>query len=172
MKWIDVENSLKGLYAWQVRYENGALRIDFGEPHLRVREPKEHLENLDLAVQKLGRRRIVTPTGVFHLFVDNCDWEATAFGYMCKNSDSDREQIVKCLSQVSGQKFAGASFILEESLCIFNFDLGGKLIMKPNCSVARIDTQLWTVFLRDSSYISYGYSNRFEFSAGGSGSER
>ena len=171
MNWRQTENAMLGLPIWWVRYERGVLRIDFGSPYLRIKEPATNTNLGDSLTGKLRRRRIANPTGDFHLFADNCDWEVRAFDLYCNKNTTDQSNIALCLSSLSGQKFIDVHFSTRHLECIFHFDLGGTLSLRSveqssekESAVKKAD--LWTIFFKDGTYISYDEDGRFVYNGG------
>src|ERR1700676_478999 len=66
---------LIGLPAWFIQRGHGSfLTLEFGAPHLEIREPKVVRPDMDERVAALLRRRQVSLGGEWHLWIYCCHW--------------------------------------------------------------------------------------------------
>jgi hypothetical protein len=70
---------LIGLPAWFVRKGYGSsLTMEFGNPHLEIRQPKAASPQVSDQVRRALARRLVLPRGDWHLWIYCCHWRVLA----------------------------------------------------------------------------------------------
>src|SRR5436305_1318277 len=85
---------LIGLPAWFVHQGYGSfLTLEFGAPHLRVREPRAARGNVSEKVKKLFLKRRVSVKGEWHLWIYCCQWRVSDDGQEIAWSDSPDRKI-------------------------------------------------------------------------------
>ena len=118
---------LLGLPCWNVQRGHGSfLTFEFGEPHLKVGEP--HRRPAGARVGGLTRPAFVH--GDWHLWVYCCHWEASYGGEVLAHSESVDEEIDVAARALNGQALTCVA--LDGTLATFDFDLGGRLVTRPN----------------------------------------
>ena len=155
---------MKGEFVWFVRLSaDNVLRMDFGKPHLKIREPSPHLPENSQAVIDALERRIATPTGQWHLFIAEGEWTVETKYYSCKRADTDSVTIDKALRQLDVRKLKNVHLLSGYNDWMLEFDLGGNLRMywpdRPKEAQEAGDSQ-WTLFHEDGSYVSYTSDGR------------
>jgi len=154
-----------GMPAWRVSPGWGSfLTLEFGDPHLEIREPIAARESVSERVkQDLARRRIFIH-GDWHLWIYCCDWEVFAGGQLIGQSTSEAT-IQKAADILDGQKLIGFSMTAEPLRCRFEFDLNGRLETHPYDG----ESEQWLFYdsrnhmvliLRADGVYSYGRSDR------------
>ena len=119
---------VKGELVWFVRLSaDNVLRMDFGSPHLKIREPNPHASGNSQAVIDALGRRMVTPTGKWHLFISEGEWSVTTKFYACSRSDTNAEHINATLRQLDGQRLVNVNRKNERHGWSLEFDLGAIL---------------------------------------------
>src|SRR5690349_3216761 len=91
---------------WQVRRGHGSFLImEFGAPHLIVREPITPRADASGKVKRnlLGRR--VEVTGDWHLWIQYGDWRLSPSNDMLTSIESPGSQLDECLRDLEGQRF-------------------------------------------------------------------
>lgn len=135
-----------GKPSWQVEQGYGSfLTFDFGEPHLRVREPRQASEQASEKVRKNLARRLVYVRGAWHLWIYMCDWRIMFHDQELASSTSNRRTIRKATIELDGQALTQVT-IKDDLISIFEFDLGGKLEVTPNYDVYEKDVDLWLLY--------------------------
>lgn len=115
---IDIIHSMIGEYVWSARCdEYRVLRLDFGMPHLRVREP-QYIPEANAAVQAVLSRILIIPTGKWHLFVETGCWNVRVGEFEVSRRDADRTTD-QCLSYLDGQKLVSVECRPENGDWIF-----------------------------------------------------
>jgi len=148
-----------GEYVWGV--QKGAdytLMLEFGSPHLFVREPARLGPDAgQITIDVLGRR-MVAPTGKWHLFIDDGEWSVFTKSHSTRRFDTDRTRVDAALRQLDGQKLASVDYLEDAHTWRFNFDLDGSLIIARS-SPAEADwneQSAWVLFYEDRSWIAFG----------------
>ena len=98
------ERLFKPLYGqpcWGVRPGiRPTLTLEFGKPHLVVRQPIVASPEATDEVRTALRRRRVYPHGEWHLWIYCCHWRALANGTELAWSESSREQIAAAANEI------------------------------------------------------------------------
>ena len=122
---------LYGLPCWNVKPGHGSfLTLDFGEPRLEFREPREAEHSRSLKIKNLYARRLVTLHGDWHLWVYCCYWNFFLNGRFVGDSNSEKG-IQKTVVELNGQKLVRATANQLPGHSVFEFDLGGRLTTRP-----------------------------------------
>jgi hypothetical protein len=123
---------LQGKPCWNVRRGYGHfLTLEFGEPHLEIREPSQVTKSVSPRVRKLFARRRVTVHGQWHLWIYCCDWELLIDGKLiADNRSSTPRKIDRALADLDGQALTGVSVSPKNARSVFEFDLGGSLVTR------------------------------------------
>ena len=118
-----------GRPCWNVRPGYGSfITMEFGEPHLEIREPKQASHSVSSRVSELLARRTVTVHGEWHLWIYCCEWSIFNSGRLIGSSE-DPSSFESATQFLDGQ--ALTSTATESSTTTFTFDLGGTLTTKP-----------------------------------------
>lgn len=128
------EKTFKRIYGepcWDVKQGHGSfLTLEFGKPHIVVREPVAASKTASSRVRKSLARRRVYPGGQWHLWIYCCDWEVLSRGRRVGDSSADAK-IQRAADFLNGQKLIRFSISLRKLQCLFEFDLGGTLKTRP-----------------------------------------
>jgi hypothetical protein len=158
-----VFKKLYGRPCWGVtNWYGSGIHLEFGEPHLEIREPRKVGPKATRQVRKHFARRQVFVHGEWHLCFDVCDWQIFQRGKRVGTSRS-RSDLQRIVDSLNGQKLIRFSMRSRKD-CVFEFDLGGVLVTQG------VDPQedQWTLFepsgycltLRGDNRYSYHRSNR------------
>jgi hypothetical protein len=127
---MQIEKIVRRLYGkpcWGVSPGFGSfLTLEFGEPHLEVREPVAANKGASPRVRKNLVRRAVYVHGEWHLWIYCCDWQVFS-GNKRIGDSSNRAKIRLAAEFLSGQALTGFSVKLPKVSCVFEFDLGATL---------------------------------------------
>ena len=146
-------SGMVGEYVWLVRcVEDNVLRMEFGEPHLKVDDLRKYRDHAEETVEKFFNRRLVIPTGRWSLFIEDGFWEVEANGSRANRSESSNVNMTRCLNSLSGQQVTAVDIARENFVLSLDFDIRGKV------NVSFTDepdpgTQ-WMMFLENSSIIA------------------
>ena len=129
-----IERIIRRLYGkpcWGVTPGFGSfLTLEFGEPHLEVREPIIADRATSAKVRKILARRGVRIRGDWRLWIYCCDWVVFS-GRSRVGDSSTKMKIRKAAEFLNGQKLTHFSISLRKVSCVFKFDLGAILKTKP-----------------------------------------
>jgi hypothetical protein len=122
---------LYGRPCWNVKPGYGSfLTLEFGKPHLDVREPTVASKDISQKVRRLLARRSVFVHGEWHLRIDSCAWEVLSNGRHVGNGTTKRS-MRRASDLLDGQKLTQFSFLPKQVQCMFEFDLGATLRTVP-----------------------------------------
>ncbi len=120
-----------GLPCWGVQPGCGSfLTLEFGEPHLRIREPIDSENKVPLRVKRHLARRRVFVKGQWHLWIYCCDWSVYENGKV-KGDSTSRRRIRRAAEVLDGQKLTSVTITPRGCRSVFKFDLGARLETKP-----------------------------------------
>ena len=146
--------SVTGLPAWKVRKGHGSfLTMEFGKPHLVVREPIVAAPEASDEMRTALRRRRVYPRGEWHLWIYCCHWRALSNGTELAWSESSGEQIEAAANEIDGQVLTTVEADPATESSAFGFDLGGSLQTWPS-SDGRMDEQ-WMLYMKSGDVFTY-----------------
>lgn len=120
-----------GRPCWNVKPGYGSfLTLEFGKPHLDIREPMVATKGSSPKVRALLARRNVFVHGEWHLRIANCSWEVLSNGKHVGNGSTKR-RMRRAAAVLDGQKLTRFSFNSKGRQCVFEFDLGAVLRTIP-----------------------------------------
>jgi hypothetical protein len=126
-----VFREIYGKPCWNVRPGYGSFfTLEFGRPHLDVREPLVANKDASRKVRRLLARRNVFVHGEWHLRIDCCAWEVLSNGRHVGNG-STKLSMRRAADLLDGQKLIQFSFFPQKVRCQFEFDLGATLRTVP-----------------------------------------
>jgi len=132
----DLFAPLIGQLVWQVRRGVGTfLVLEFGMPHLSVREPIAASPDSPARVRRNLKRRGVYVTGDWHLWVQYSEWTVSTFDGVLSSQDPSDSPMDECLRDLDGQRFVSIGRGNIVSSCAFKFDLGGVLEVWPSTEI-------------------------------------
>ena len=142
----DIFQPLYGKPCWQVEQGYGSfLTFEFGEPFLRIQEPRQASEQASEKVRRNAARRFVYVHGEWHLWIYICNWRIIFKGDELANSDANRRTIKKALIEINGQKLTNVT-VTSSLLSVFEFDLGGRLEAYPDYENFKRTVDLWLLY--------------------------
>lgn len=128
------ERAFRPLYrlpCWNVQPGYGTfLILEFGEPHLSIREPRDASSDVSARLRKLFARRHVFVHGDWHLWIHSCEWTVHQDRTLVGDSTSNR-RIKSAADVLDGQQLASFNFTLRGCRSSFVFDLGATLETWP-----------------------------------------
>ena len=121
---------LYGLPCWGVGRGYGSfLTLEFGRPHLHLREPYQSTA-ASKRVRDIAATRLATVHGDWHLWIYCCDWKVCNGARLIGDSSS-KHRIDRAARFLNGQKLLKAWVVPRGMRSVFEFDLGGRLETKP-----------------------------------------
>lgn len=152
---VDSFRPLYGKPCWNARLGYGSsVTLEFGEPHLEIREPRRPNPSRSPAVQRLLARRRVFIHGEWHLWVYCCNWVVTPIGQRVGESTSAR-RMEEAMRELDGQALVQVDADLRRSRWYFEFDLGGRLETRPYGAASKYyegDNEQWLLY-EPSGYV-------------------
>jgi hypothetical protein len=142
---MHIEESFRNLYGkpcWHVNPGYGSfLTLEFGEPHLEIREPIVAAKSVSARVRRDLARRAIYIHGEWHLWIYCCNWEVLS-GSKCIGDGATRAKMRRAAEFLDGQALTGFSMSLQDMSCTFKFDLGATLKTWPYDD----DSEQWMLF--------------------------
>ena len=124
-------SKLRGKPCWGVTRGYGSfLTLEFGSPHLVVREPRTPVHSTSRRVRALFARRSVRVRGQWHLWIYCCEWLVRTKGDVVGDSTTSR-RIDRAARELNGQKLLEVIINPRGARTRFVFDLGAELETKP-----------------------------------------
>jgi hypothetical protein len=138
--------SFIGQMVWQVRRGHGSfLTMEFGAPHLSVREPIVPNPDTCGSVRRNLQRRHVDITGDWHFWVQYGEWRLPTDDGALTSDDSPGTPFDECLRDLEGQRLVAVEPGTRERSCAFSFDLGGSLEIWPSIEIPDDQWSLYSV---------------------------
>jgi len=143
-------------FVWSTSLGIGTyLTMEFGQPHLTVREPMTARMGATERVRDLLSRRKVSIVGDWTLWIQEADWLVCQSGRCVGVNDPDLRTFLDCLN---GQRLMNARF--DEHLEL-EFDLGASVRLSPSVS-KQDDIALWSLtYFKGTTFTLHG-SVRFQ----------
>jgi hypothetical protein len=141
-----------GQLVWQVRRGHGSsLTMEFGTPHLSVREPIVARPESSRRVRRNLQRRHVDVTGDWHFWVQYGDWKISTVEGILTSNHGPGSQLDECLRDLEGQRLVSVDPGARERSCAFSFDLGGILEI---WSSTEIPDDQWSLYSWDGDIVT------------------
>lgn len=138
--------------AWLVKKGHGSfLTFEFGQPELRIREPKPYSDAVSEKVREGSARRLVTVTGQWHLWIYCCRWSIFHHQVELAHCESPDDVIDRAANRLDGQKLKMVERGGQVGSWLFGFDLGGELRTRP-CDHDPLVEQ-WMLYERASGNV-------------------
>lgn len=148
-----------GRPCWNVKPGHGSfLTLEFGRPHLEVREPIVATKGGSLKVRKALARRNVFVHGEWHLRIASCAWVVLSNGKPVGNG-STKPGMRRAATLLDGQKLIRFSLTPEDLQCLFEFDLGGVLMTVPYDRKG----EQWVLFTPERKVLTLRADRRYQY---------
>jgi hypothetical protein len=142
----DLFKPLLAQFAWNVTGGVGSmLTLEFGAPHITIREPVVPRAARSERVRRHLRRRLVTVVGDWDLFIQYCNWKISVSAGSADSESFDWRQPDECLRDLDGQRLIGVGGGSLPNSWKFEFDLGGVLELWPSTAY-RATNDLWGLY--------------------------
>lgn len=148
---------LHGRPCWGVRTGHANnLTLEFGDPHLEVREPKRS-ESPSPRVRRLLARRRVFVHGAWHLWVRSADWSLRLRGGRTTTSAAPDPSVV---AELDGEALVSCAVHPRTLRMVLRFDLGAALtVTRP--AAAEDDDELWSLYLPRRTVLTLRADGRY-----------
>jgi hypothetical protein len=145
--------ALVGQLVWNVHRGVGTfLTMEFGEPHLSVREPKQPRSATSANAQRVLMRRRIYVTGDWHFWVKYGHWKLSSSRGSLEETTPSGPELDGCLDDLDGQRVIGIAIGPIPHSCILRFDLGAELEICPSKDAT--DDQ-WSLHNWNGKIIAY-----------------
>lgn len=145
---------LLGQIAWSARRGYGTfISLQFGKPHLEVREPRPRKSGRSKRVNDLLARRNAGPRGQWDVWIAWAYWEIKTKNGSCKYDYEEDLKVDQVLAGIDGQKLIGVDFNNNRLSLTLKFDQGGRIkIWLPSVLDHRGDL-IWMLKFNDHGYL-------------------
>ena len=121
---------LLGKPCWGVKRGCGSfLTIEFGQPHLKIYEPRV-TTSTSKKVQASAARRQAYVRGDWHLWIYCCDWSVSDGSNKLVGDTYSRKSIDLAAKFLNGQALVASTLISRGMRTVLEFDLGARLETK------------------------------------------
>ena len=128
-----------GEICWGVSYDRQLnLSLNFGEPHLRIRDPRPNAKSPSL------RRRGVTPSGTWWLWVRIARWQLEIPSLHSVSGTSSIRKIGHAIRELEGECLSDCEVARTTGKTVLTFDAGSTLRISRFSKTDEDD--LWTVY--------------------------
>jgi len=128
------------------------FRLDFGEPHLRIREPYESKSDSE-RIRPRAARRWVVPVGTWCFHTHVCHWVVRQKGKADVGIDDSEDEMRDRFLDLDGQRLVGVEYDRDRATRCWHFDLGGAVVFRPH-EDTESDKELWALFEPDGMVFS------------------
>jgi hypothetical protein len=135
-----------------------SLTMEFGEPHLEIREPQPPKPQWSPRTREHFARRLVVVHGAWHLWVYCCDWIVFLYGRSVGDSSS-RKCVQKAADALDGQALVSADVRVRGCRTVFEFDLGGRLVTRPYDR----KSEQWLLYTPSGKVLNLRADKQFKF---------
>lgn len=154
---------LLGQYCWSVERVHGSMiSLEFGTPHLSVREPHESKSPSPRVRERMSRRR-VRPVGEWCLMTFDCHWRLATGGHELAHDECDHATIGAALRKLDGEKITGLALDPEARATTFGFDLGSTLTIAPVSHEPDGFEEQWSLYCPNGNVLSYRTDGCFAY---------
>jgi hypothetical protein len=143
---------LIGLPAWLVRKGHAScLTFEFGQPHLKIRQPIMSPSGSEQARRLLSKRSI-SPRGEWHLWIYCCHWRVLSDRNEIAWSESPEQAIVKAARELDGLLLTKVSVDRVGRTSEFAFESETTIQMWP---YDEDDSPQWMLFTQSGDVLTY-----------------
>lgn len=141
-----------GQLVWSVRRSHGTfLTMEFGSPHLSVREPIAVPSDASSGVRRNLAKRRVSIVGDWHFWIKYAQWEIRTASFSMRSEDAEVALIEEALDELDGQILLSATAGTVLNSCVLRFDLGASIHVWPS---PEINDDQWSVYEINGRIIS------------------
>ena len=153
---------LLGKPCWGVARGHGSfLTLEFGAPHLIVREPVAFSAHASVRMKRVLSKRSVHVHGDWHLWIYCCQWRVRAHGKLIGDWTTPR-RIDRAARELSGQRLTDVTVGSRGAITRFVLDLGAELETKP---YDRSGEQ-WLLYQPNGTVLAWRADRKYQHIAG------
>ena len=164
-----VESSLQevfGVICWEPKWDiNLNLSINFGQPHLSIREPKE-VKSKYKTIRQTFRLRGVALHGEWLFWVLSGYWKLSIKDFGEVTSATRYKRMAMALARLDGQKLVHARVNSDTSATQLDFDLGARLTVRRSSIVGKGD--IWSLYKPNGYVLSVRADGKYHDDPGDS----
>lgn len=138
------------------------LTLEFGEPHLDIREPKIVDEHRSRQVRDLFARRQVFVRGAWSLWITSVHWAIYLHGDLKARVSSSQRQITETIAWLDGQALVAIEPDDRRGRHTFTFDLGASLVIRRHNG----ESESWHVHSPDGQVLTAREDGRYSYGPG------
>ena len=158
-------DALLGRAAWSVRHTHGScFFMEFGNPHLVVREPLPVRDGISPEQAVKRRRRRMSFRGDWSLLIYACNWSLQTWE-LSASSESTPLDMSLPFESLDGQYLQSVRYDSLSKSTTLTFDLGAELRLSPNDDVGDHESQ-WSLSSIDNVYRTFVLSGDIDVSNG------
>lgn len=130
---VDASQAIIGQPVWGIHQGHGtALFVEFGDPHLIVREPYKTQSNTSEKMKRRAAQRQITLSGRWSFLVFPGTWLLQQDGLSIESDDVQTVERDARLSEFNGQYLETVAFDPAAIELHFTFDLGAIMVIGHN----------------------------------------
>ena len=150
---------LLGKIAWNVRRGVGTfLTMEFGAPHLSIRDSIEPRYTSDPKQRRRLKRRRVFLAGDWHFWIEHAEWKLSTVNGVLESSGDIGTPDDEWLEDLEGQKLVSAGLVSETRRWTLEFDLGAVLEIWP---ASYESEDVWSLHGWDGHVVAYRKDGTF-----------
>lgn len=150
-----------GRPAWCVcRGHGSAVTMEFGAPHLAVREPVQRVSDDTKKAHRSLLRRRVTPYGDWHLWIWCCHWRITSDSDEIANSEMADAAIENALNEIDGQKLLSVDATPDNATSVLRFEHGVEFQTWPWAEIDGDLADQWMLFMHSGEVFTHRQDGR------------
>jgi len=154
-------NALNGKVAWNAKKGVGSfITMEFGLPHLVVKEPRTSTKAASKKVLEILARRSVFVHGEWHLWIYCCHWTISSKEVILASDQSANKVMTSAIKFLDGQILKGVQIQASSGSSRFEFDLGGELNTFPGPDAFQ---KQWMIFTPDEYVLCYGADGKMSY---------
>lgn len=150
-----IQDSFAEIYGkpcWGLKYDSQTnLSLNFGEPHLEIREPFQ-AKSKSRDIIELFAHRQVKVKGEYWLWLFICYWRLSFNGIKAASNRSPIRLRNKAVWKLDGQILTNVTVDSESGSTTFDFDLGAKLQVRS--WERKSDDELWLLYKPDNYVLT------------------
>jgi hypothetical protein len=153
---FDVLADVLELPCWGVKRGQGSfLTLEFGEPHLLIREPVQTTSTSPRVRRTLARRHVYV-AGEWHLWLYCCNWRLLSGARVVGDSSAVR-RVERAARHLDGQRLLGVSLRPRGARTRFIFDLGATLETWPYDRTS----EQWHLYTPDGRVLTFRADRKY-----------
>lgn len=148
-------SKLHGAFAWSCRPGIGTFfTMEFGEPHLRVREPRISSRPMSERVRDVLARRQVFTEGDYTLWVCNARWILETREGVLADATAGPPSVPEAVAAIDGRRLLGHDVVGSPAFVTLHFEDGVSLHIRGAADVTGL--HVWSFHRRSVDTLAVG----------------